>query len=372
MRKIILMLLLLLANNTMALDESKGLASIIYKSKATPLIMQTAVNDAKYNALKRYITESSPAKSKSFDARQSEIMAAIDDFILSSTVISEDNNKERKTYSVTVRVEINKPKLNSFLNNQAVNTSTTGLNNNSINRSITLVFYSRSQSSAKSYDARVVKISQSNSKGNVISTESGNESENISGSSASVSASGSKGRNASNNTKNENGGSAELKSDKILWEVSSSNEVNTAMSQVFVEAGLEVIDAEYVETESRGLLNLSTIRKNFGSGNDLTPENTRNMANGIKNAGIYYVAIGTMDVALSGLDAQTGNPRVSVTINGKVIDLSGKFPKTIGSVGPVTFYGTAPDRTVAQKNALNQATEEVASQIVDQLNNKGF
>ena len=59
-------------------------------------------------------------------------------------------------------------------------------------------------------------------------------------------------------------------------------------------------------------------------------------------------------------------------MTGKVIDVSGRFPRTASSVAPVQFAGLGEDETVARTNALNMAAEAVAKQLTDQLNDKGF
>ena len=55
-------------------------------------------------------------------------------------------------------------------------------------------------------------------------------------------------------------------------------------------------------------------------------------------------------------------------MTGKVLDVSGRFPKTVSSVGPVQFAGLGNTETVARNNALTLAAEKAAQTMVDELN----
>ena len=85
-----------------------------------------------------------------------------------------------------------------------------------------------------------------------------------------------------------------------------------------------------------------------------------------------YLALGTLDVGMKSKDPATGLVRVNVTVTGKVLDVSGRFPKTASSVGPVQIAGLGPNPTVARTNALSKAAETAARQLSDELNAKGF
>ena len=72
------------------------------------------------------------------------------------------------------------------------------------------------------------------------------------------------------------------------------------------------------------------------------------------------------------IDPVSGNTRVTVTVTGKIYNVSGRFARTLSSVGPVQFAGLGPDATVARTNALQLASQKAAQQMVDELNNKGI
>lgn len=369
MKYLFVILLMILPGHALAIEESKGMVSVIYKSKISPQLMQSAAADAKYNALERYIAQTNSAKLRIFDARKPEIMAKIDEFILSSTVISQNDDKAMKTYSITIRAEINNSRLQNFLNDNTGSRSDSRGVMTSSDKSLVLVFIPRSQDSRKSYDERIVKRTDTNVKGSESRKEgvSVTNSENLQTGRESISDS----RNdrldisESSSVKVESGGSTEFKDDKIQWKVFSSNEVSAGMNQVFIEAGLETYEADFVPG-----INLVAIRKDYGLGNDVASENLRSMIAATSKAGYGYVATGTVDVTLGGTDPQTGLKRTSVTINGKVYQASGRV-RSLGSF-TTTKFGMGQTIADAQKDGIRKASEEAASRIVDQLNIQGF
>lgn len=369
MKKIILLVLLAFSAQSWAIDEAKGMASVVYKGKITPQLMQSAAVDAKYNALERYVAQSNSSKLRIFDARKQDVMARIDDFILSSTIIAQNDDKAMKTYSVTVRAEINNIRLQNLLNDNTGSAADSRGVMSGTDKSLVLIFFARSQDSAKSYDARTVSRVERKSSGSESRREgvSVANSESLGSGRESVSDSRLDTFDAaeSSSEKVERGGSTELKDDKIQWKVSPANEINTAMTQVFLDSGLDVIEAEMVSG-----INLTSIRRDFGSGNDVSSENMRAMVSGTRNAGSGFVATGTMDIVLAGTDPQTGLKRVSITVNGKVYETS--RGRTVGSVGPITAFGMGPTLSDAQRDGLRKASAEAAGRIVDQLNTKGF
>lgn len=365
----LIFLLILFSASALAIDESKGMATVTYKGKATPQLMQAAAADAKYNALERFVAQTNSAKLRIFDAKKPEIMAKIDDFILSSTVIAQNDDKSMKTYSITVRAEINNIRLQNLLNDNAgARPDPRGVMSGA-DKSLVLVFIPRSQDSRKSYDDRVVKradvgVSASASRSQKVDVSN---SENLRSGRESISDSRSDrlDLSQSGSVKIETGGSTEIKDDKIQWKVFSSNEVSAGMNQVFIEAGLETYEAEFVPG-----INLTAIRTDYGSGNDVSAENLRSMIAAANKSGYGYVATGTVDVTLGGTDPQTGLKRVSVTVNGKVYQ-AGNRVRSLGSF-TTTKFGMGQAIADAQKDGIRKASEEAAARIVDQLNAQGF
>lgn len=348
--------------------SSKGMATVPYSGQLSPAERQKAMALANLAALEMYIADTNVAKIKAFEARRDEISSMLDRLILGSTVLSETPDKKSKTYTVVVRADINSALLRAELDGGSAMSKTPQAQRSLL----ALLFLARMQESVQSYQARQYRRSdagqKSSSSGSYV--ERTNEGERISGSS--IGTSGSKhvhGTGSESMTSVvESGGSSTQKADRISWTVTNASEINSAMTGIFSNAGFEVVEAEYVESESAGQLSVARIRNDFSTGNDLSSDVLRSTVTGVRNANIPLLAIGTLDVGIRDTDPVTGLVRVNVTITGKVLDVSGRFPKTVSSVGPVQFAGLGNTETVARNNALTLAAEKAAQIMVDELN----
>lgn len=362
-------LVLLMATPALAeVVSSKGMATVAYKGRLTPAVRQAAMHKANMTALESYVAETWMAKVKVFESRHEEFAAKLDRLLLGSTILSENVNKDARTYSVVVRAEINAPLLQAALDGgSAVATAAPG-----VRSSVAMLFLSRMQNSVQSFQAREYRRVDSDVKANVSGryTERTEEGESIGsasiGTSGSISRSGS--GHASATASLESGGSTTQKADKILWTVSTASEINTAMTGIFSGAGYDVVEAEYLEPQSGGQLSIARIRQDYSQGNDLSAAVMQSTVNGIQRVDIPYLAFGTIDVGIRDQDPVTGLVRVFVNVSGKVLDVSGRFPKTVSSVGPVQFSGLGNTETVARTNALKLAAEQAAQVMVDELN----
>ncbi|MFN3495884.1 MAG: hypothetical protein ACK40L_15395 [Hydrogenophaga sp.] len=359
-RAVLLILIALMVTAPVAAQtaSSRGTGSASYGLRLSADTRAQALNKAKVNALEAYIAESGAAKLRLFEARRPEFIGEIDRYVLSAVPLSEDEDKKAKTYSVTVRAEINTTLLQTKLD---AGSAVAGAR--SSERSLlTFLFMARSQDTVQSFqDKEYRRVDASRSY-----DEKTREGDSFRGNS--VSTNGSINQNASVSVTS--GGSTTARSDNISWKVANAAEVNTAMTGAFSSAGYEVVEAEYVEGESRGLLSIERIRKDFSTGNDLSAATLRDTANGIRAANIPYIAVGTLDIGMRDRDPASGNTRVYVTVTGKVLDVTGRFPRTVSSVGPVQYAGLGPNETVARTNALREAAEQAAQQMINELNVK--
>src|SRR5690606_37194441 len=127
----------------------------------------------------------------------------------------------------------------------------------------TLLFMSRMQESVQSFDDRVYTRTDTNVSvdGNITGSLSATEAENIGAQSIQVTESVNEtvaGAVITSETST-SGGSTTRQADKVQWRVASSQEINVAMSNVFSSAGYEVVEAQFVEAASNGLLNISHV-----------------------------------------------------------------------------------------------------------------
>ena len=338
--------------------SARGTGSASFGMRLTADTRAQALEKAKANALEAYIAESGPAKLRLFEARRTELLGQIDRYVLSSVVLSDNEDRKAKTYTVTVRAEINATLLQVSLDSGAAVASAAPAQKSML----TFLFMARSQDSVQSFQDREYRRADASTSYSESTREGDSFSGNAIGTSGNI--------NRSGSVATTTGGSTTQRSDKIEWKVSNAAEVNTVMTGAFSAAGYEVVEAEYIEGESRGLLSIERIRKDFSTGDDLSAETLRNTANGVRAADIPYIAVGTLDVGMAGRDPASGNVRVFVTVTGKVLDVTGRFPRTVSSVGPVQYAGLGPNETVARTNALREAAEQASQQMINELNIK--
>jgi hypothetical protein len=339
----------------------KGTGSVNYGWRLSAENRQEAIHKAKLNAIERYIADTNAARSRVFDQQRGNIATHVDDYVLGTTVLSDENDKSAKTYSVVIRAEINNTRLLNDLGGGAASASDVA---SSQHNTLTFLFLARGQSSVQAFDAKVYKRADADTS----SSRKTNEGESIRGNSVSTSDSVDLHASATMTT----GGSTTRKADKIDWTVSRASEINTAMTGVFADAGYDVVEADQVEGASNGLLNIDQIRGAYSHGDDLPSKLTHDATLGVQQAGIGLFALGTLDVGMQDTDPVSGNTRVYVTVTGKVYNVQGRFARTLSSVGPVQYAGLGPDASIARINALKVAAEKTAQQMVDELNSKGL
>lgn len=338
--------------------SSRGMGSATFGMRLSPEVRAKALEQARINALEAHVAQSGPARLRLFEERREEFLADINRFILASVTLSEDEDRKAKRYTIVIRADINAALLQAKFDAGSATASA-----HASERSIlSFVFVARSQDSVQRFqDRQYERVDASRSV-----EEKTTEGESFGRSTISTSG----GISQTGSTSVTRGGSTTQRSDAILWKVANANEINTSMIGQFSAAGYEVVEAEYVEAESNGLLNVANIRRDFSTGNDLQANTLRDTANGFRAAGIPYFAIGTLDIGMKDIDPVTGSVRVHVTVTGKVMDVTSRFPRTVSSVGPVQFAGLGPTESVARTNALQQAAEQAAQQIVNELNNR--
>jgi hypothetical protein len=361
--------------------SAKGIGNVSLNGELTSEVRSEAVREASINALDRYFAESNQMNAKNYDLIRDDMVAEIEKFVLSVAVLSEDidgqsidtmRDATSGLYTVVVRADINTNRVNNELTSQSVIANTADRDKSLL----TFVFVARQQASVQSFDDKVYARTDVQAKMDASANIQNRitESENITANSVSLNDSQNVDASANLNSTVAvtSGGSTTTKADVIQWDVTRASEINSVMIEVFTNAGYEVVEAEYLEEESGGLINLADVRADYGTGNDLSSETKRNITTGVRNLDIPYVALGTLDVGMKSTDPASGLTQVHVTVAAKVLDVSGRFPRTASSVAPVQFAGLGKDETVARTNALNLAAEAAAKQLTDQLNARSF
>ena len=356
---------------------ARGKASVTYESslfgtKASPEVKERALKAAQVKAVEFYYAEAGESQSASFDAIRDKVAASLDAFILDTTVLDEQDQTDKRTYTVTVRTSINVAKLrNAVKSGSATQAVAKGDKSK-----LTFLFVSRQVDSEKAFDDRVYQRVDQGVKVDAKGTVSKNGAEGESVRSGRVATNASANRSVSVEAKRtdtiETGGSTTRKSSESTWRIFPSANLNATFTGIFASAGFKVLEAAYVEPYTNGLLKIKNVENDYKSGNDLDPATLRDIVRGLQAAQIPYLAFGTLDVGLTDTDPASGLKRVAVTVTGKILDLSTGIPENLSTVGPVQYAGIGPTEAEARGNALKKAADSAARELVSQLTNIGL
>ena len=327
----------------------------IFSSGPSDEFKNSSITKAKRAAWEKYTQSFSPSKMKSYRQIESSALKDIDDYIIELSVINEKIDDVAKRYTVFVKATINTAKFDAKLSE----ISNAGSMKSGSGSAFTFVFVARITDSVKSFDEKRTQVEMK--EGSNYEKESGtqhdgstvvsNENKNIS--------------------KTTTGGSATKKSDRVVYKILSSDDVNTSMNQVLTASGFEVVGYGDVVSECGGT-EPDDIKAEFTQSNTISRIARRNAIKGARECEVSYFAVGTVDVGLPSVDSVSGLKRVSVSVKSQVWNINKRLPRLIASVGPFSYKGLGPESNVAQTNALNLAAKNVANEIVNQLNAKGL
>jgi hypothetical protein len=348
---------LFLVTSAQAEVSIKGMAEISYDSWSKPdkKEIKKAKNKAVESAISRWASKQGGSFLKNFETVRPQVIKNLNDYVFGIKVVDEETNKDSKTYSVVIKAELDDVRLKNLVSSASdvANASEDDLSY------MTFVFVSRRQALVQSFDDKVYKRKDSSV------SEQGTEAEEATESGVEYAS------ESSRTEKTTTGGSTTKRADKIEYTVSNANEISIAMTEVFGSNGFEVVEAEYLEEETDGLISVDAFKKDFSYGDDISSSTRRNAAKGARMVDIPFIALGTLDIGMQDKDPSSGLTRVFVTVTGKLISVKKRFPKTVASVGPVQFAGVGPNQTVAERNALKLAAQNAANELVNQMNAKG-
>ena len=359
MKKVIISALLLVAfvgASYAQLVTEQGIGQITYKgwgSPGTPA-KQEAIQKAKLNALTRYTAKFNHAKMMNYEKIRANVEANLDRYVADYSIIDEDVEKKAKQLRVVIQASIN----SSLIDIELQKVSAVQQTPDDEKSLLSFVFVAREAKAVKKFDerrtTRVVVDAVEDSSESTIAEE------------------GQLGFSAETKSdlKKTTGGSTLQKADQIQYDVTNASEINAAMSNIFTTAGYEVVEAEYLTDETDGLVDVSRFIEDFKYGDDISGNTRRDAVKGCRSVDVLLFAIGTLDVGMKDKDPVSGLTRVFVSVNGKIMSLKKRFPKTVASVGPIQFSGIGPDQSVAKRNALKLAGEKAAKELTAQLRAK--
>jgi hypothetical protein len=346
----------------------KGVSTVTYATVLTPLEKETAYRSAQVAAVERYFAENGEADSQNFEAIQDKVEASLEKFVMGSTVLNELDQPGLRKYSITLRVELNVAKLRNTLKAA----SATGKTSNAEKSQMVYVFVAREVASVKSFDDRVVKRAELSQEASVEASKSkkGKDAESIKGNS--VSTSGSKKASAkvavNQSVTLETGGSTTRRSNDIVYKLLPIGSQKTSTTSVFSQAGFAVADPEFVLADT----DLKAVNDDYSRGNDLAPATIRGVVQSLRKSQVPYLVLATFDVNAPSQDPATGLQRVSVSVTGRVLDLTNAIPREVAAVPPVQYYGIGADNATATTKALKDASIAAAKEVINRLNAAGI
>lgn len=345
---------------------SKGIGTVgLSGGKPSQAERDQARLQAEENALDRYIAENNPAKQRIYDGARTSIVQNIGDYVLGITVLAENTDTAAHTYTVSVRADINS---NTLQNKLSDSVGQAPARNGG--RDIMLVFVSRNRTSVQSFDDHLYSRndgqSQESCKGSVSNQTREGERVRSGSVGTSDSAKTSAAYDCKLNNVTESGGSVVRKADKITWAVSEAADFDQQVTGAMADSGYNLVPADYVEK-----VDLTAIRSDYARGDDLAASTLRSVVGAARAAGLPYVVIGTMTIDMPDRDPVSGNVREFVSINAKLLDITGAYPRPVAAIGPVQYAGMGPDEAVARTQATTISANEVAKTLMDRLAVKG-
>jgi hypothetical protein len=352
---------------------STGSAALSYTGKvAPPAIKDQASQMAESKAIELYYVKAGQSDFTNFDSNREKILGNLDRYVFEATVVNEQDRTDLKQYSVTIRVTLNLPALNS-----AIKESSSVANTTKAGKSLlTFLFVARQASDLTTYDPHVFKRVDVSVKANGSSSvsENGTEGEAITNSQISTNASKTSlnASTANSSATVEQGGTTVRKASEVSYRLFPISSLDSVFVNSFTTAGFRVKEAVDVEPYSGGKLHVAAVQDDYKTNLDLRSQTLADVAAGLRNASIPYLALGTLDVGFASPDPATGLVRVAVIVNAKLVDLTDRIPEIIATVGPVQYTGLGPTEREAQTNALKLAAQSASHDLISQLTNAGI
>ena len=327
--------------------EQKGVGEVRYDGRLERDERDEARSEAMRNAVETWVAQSQQSHYRNFAQIKDSVDQDIVDYVLSHQVISEDQDKKQRRYRVVVRVVLNEPKLlEALLAPSAASAAA--------DTYLTFVFVAREQIGIESQSEKTA--TQEKAQTQAIGKE--------------------RKESSAGQTKTQTQTISVKKAervidDRVLWDVSTSNEINAAMGEVFTDAQYLLVDASLLENVTENKLRVERFVEDYRTGNDIRPATKREAVNGLAALRgtadeVQYLAIGTLDVEAAEIDERTGNYRVVVAVTGEVLSILQRGA-AVAKVGPETMVGEGPTELVAKNNALKAAAQRAAGDLVAKL-----
>ncbi|MBA58467.1 MAG: hypothetical protein CMQ40_04775 [Gammaproteobacteria bacterium] len=330
-----------------AILSAKCLKDDNVRGKRDKVTFFETLQKAKVNAIRRHVANSGISVANAFEAKQSEIAANVEDYLLNPNirVLCERGTKNLK---ISVTGELNKSAFDRAL----------ALNQMEVKQRsrMTSIFVARRQSELKSFDAKRTEIART--------TEISEASQAAEvGADGSMKAEGM----AVNTVKTETGGNVTYKQDKVKYATFRPDAVETAVTEIFVSLGYRPINNSQIEERSNGKFNVKRFEEEFASNENISTGTLSDAFDAISKLMIPLLVIGKVDVGAPMKARGNDQPTVVVDVKAQVFRYDGLFYETVASFGPAQIKSTGLSSTAAENNAILEASRAAARQLGAQL-----
>lgn len=350
----LVILLLLFTAATVQAVEYSGTAEVSYSGWLDKKEKAKAETAALHAVIEGWIAQHQQSLSRNYYKVKKQIDANVHDYIINAPVIIDAvQDKSRKKYKVVLRAVINEPLLLRKINEDgAMASGSAKINQDAY---ITFVFVARQAVGTQSKSEKEAVREKTEGKG--IAKDKGKNSATLS------------------KTKRQKIRVEESQTqyaDQVVWDVSTANEIDVAMGDVFTNANLNVVDAAFLMDETNGDLDPEKFVEEYRTGDDITPATKNAAIQSLKSLAdpVQYFAIGTLDVQPGITDPVTGHFKVPVCVTGQIYSV---FQRgiSVAKVGPETYLGLGPTQLVAKNNALKKAASQAAKSLVAKFSARG-
>ena len=348
--------------------EFKGSSKVPYEkkgfsSKPAPEFIQKARDAAIQSAWDGYISQCFQAgRMQQYLQLEDQVIANFDRLI---SVKNErtDVNKDAKEINSRVVITVNRALLDGMF------TAGSGAASGG-DASVMVWIFAAKQAmrteggTQKKFDDRRVKIETSES------AATGSQTEVIDGSTAIVA------EESESMSRTERGGSTTKRGDIVTatqrdYDLIPTADIDAKISSVLSLNNYEPY--EYVDILNEcGGAEIEVVQQELAMNGDMSRETRRAVILAMRDCGVDYLAIGTIDVNTPIPDDVQGGYRVNVSVNGQVLDVSKRLPKKVAVIGPVQKRSGGIEDNEATRNALSIAGDTVGNEIVSRLNAKGI
>ena len=323
-----------------------------------------AIEKAKLSAWNKYTAKLSGDRNAAYLKQESSFIQSIDDYIADYTILTSNCSKKDRSYSVSLRVNINEAKLNNAL---VVQSGDSSAKQNLKGQGVVVLVVPRKTTEALSFDAKVTSQTQ---RKNSLSAD-----EIISDSGDAVSITESSTQRESVTT----GGSTSKKATKRTYQIGDLGDASAQINNVLAPLGMRTFAAARLESMGSRFGYepfLNNVLDQFSGksgdlGANISPQSQNAIVDMIADVGqgrLNYFMLGTVDSSVPRIDPDTGAYKADVLVNIQLFKIDDFFgAEVIAAVGPEIKTAIGETDILADKAALKKAFSEATNSLILKL-----